>query len=256
MKALRLLPATNPGSVKFRLPVCFFVKSVLLFAAMALSLVAAAFLLLVEALPAGGPQAQARKKVQEASPKVCRYSTWEWNTRTRKSVNHRWVTKPFGEITREEKDPASRCSVCEADQITVRIDGIPKFRICKYFARKVTTALLEIRDSGFPFRTVIGYRVGRTRGKPDAKGLRTRFSNHSFGTAIDLNAGLNGMYSNCVVFGEACRLIRGGPWLPHIPGTLTANSIAVMALKAIGWKWGGQIAGRQKDFMHFSLSGY
>ena len=98
--------------------------------------------------------------------------------------------------------------------------------------------------------------MGRTRGKPDAKGLRTHFSNHSFGTAIDLNAGLNGMYSNCEEFGEACRLIRGGLWLPHIPGTLTADSIAVRALQAIGWKLGGQIAGRQKDFMHFSPSGY
>ncbi|MEE8433861.1 MAG: M15 family metallopeptidase [bacterium] len=166
------------------------------------------------------------------------------------------MRKPYEEVTGEEKDPASRCSVCEADQITIKMEGIPKFRICKYFAGKVKAALLEIRESGFPIRTVIGYRVGRTRGTPDAEGLRTRFSNHSFGTAIDLNAGLNGLYSNCLMFGKGCRLIRGGHWRPHIPGTLTAKSIAVAALKAIGWKWGGEIAGSQKDFMHFSLTGY
>lgn len=236
----------------FSLAGLFSVKTAAFLAAVA----AVAFLFLVGPLPARAPQAQAQEKALEDSPKLCRYSTWEWNTRTRKSVNHRWVNKPFGEIAKEERDPASRCSVCEADQIRIKLEGIPEFRICKYFAKKVKAAVLEMQRAGFPIQTVIGYRVGRSRGKPDAEGLRTRFSNHSFGTAIDINAALNGMYSNCVVFGQACRLIRGGPWRQEIPGTLLADSIAVRALKAIGWKWGGEIAGRQKDFMHFSLSGY
>ena len=233
--------STHSGAGKAKRPCFFFAAVAFLFA-----------LGFLGARPAGGPQVQSR----EAPPKICRYLTWEWNTRTRTSVNHRWVEKSFGEVTGEEMDPASRCSVCEADQITIELEGLPEFRVCKYFAGKVKAALLEIRESGFPLRTVTGYRVGRTRGKPDAEGLRTRFSNHSFGTALDLNAGLNGMYSNCVVFGAACRLIRGGHWRPPNPGTLTADSIPVAALKAIGWKWGGEIAGRQKDFMHFSLSGY
>ena len=257
-------PFSHSGSGKSGLPGCFFAKPALRFAARflaapALVFVAAVLIFAALALlfsmgapPVGGPQAQPRV----APAKICRYSTWEWNTRTRTSVNHRWVNQTFEEVTPEERDPASRCSVCEADQITVRIEGLPEFRICKYFAEKVEAALLEIRDSGFPIRTVVGYRVGRTRGKPDANGLRTRFSNHSFGTALDLNAGLNGMYSNCVVFGEACRLIRGGHWRPPTPGALTVDSLAVAALKAMGWKWGGEIAGRQKDFMHFSLTGY
>jgi len=236
-----------------RLPVPFFAKPGFIFAAATLMFILAAL------LPAVGPLERRDLRAEEnmdSPPKPCRYFTWEWNTLTRKSVNHRWVNKPFGAITGEERDPASRCSVCEADQTTVRIEGVPKFRICRFFAEKVKTALLEIRDSGFPIETVTGYRVGRTRGKAGTQGLRTRFSNHSFGTALDINAGLNGMYSNCVEFGEACRLIRGGHWLPHIPGTLLADSIPVAALKAMGWKWGGEIAGRQKDFMHFSLTGY
>jgi len=233
--------STHSGAGKAKRPRFFFAAAALLFALGAWG-----------ALPAGGPQVQSRG----APPKICRYLTWEWNTRTQKSVNHRWVEKPLGEVTGEERDPASRCSVCQADQITIQLEGLPEFRVCKYFAGKVEAALLEIRESGFPIRSVIGYRVGRSRGKTDAEGLRTRFSNHSFGAAIDLNADLNGLYANCLSFGEACRLIRGGHWRPPNPGTLTADSIPVAAFKAIGWKWGGEIAGWQKDFMHFSLTGY
>ncbi len=254
---------TRAARRALRLPACLSAAGMLLGAGMLLAALAG--------LP-GTPRGQAppgaahpetapepeQKPEQEpaAAPRTCRYLTWEWNTITRKSVNHRWVKKPYSALTPEERDADSPCTVCMADQTLLRLEGVPPFRVCRHVADKVRSALEEIIAAGFPVHTIIGYRVGRTRGGPDANGLRTRFSNHSYGTAIDINAERNGMYSNCVRFGPGCRLIRGGRWRPTAPGTITAGSIVVAAFRAMGWKWGGAIAGTQKDFMHFSFTGY
>jgi len=85
---------------------------------------------------------------------------------------------------------------------------------------------------------------------------RTQYSYHSFGVAIDINAEQNGLYGNCVTFSDACQLRRGGPWRPGRPGTITLGDPIYDGLTDIGLRWGGEIAGRQKDFMHFSLTGY
>jgi len=130
------------------------------------------------------------------------------------------------------------------------------FRVCKVFAPVVRKTLLNLIQQGEPIYEVVGYHVGRTRGKIDVDGNRTKFSNHSYGIAIDINPQLNGLYDHCVRFGPNCRLIRGGPWRPGQPGTLTSESPIVKAMKAAGFRWGGEIEGNQKDFMHFSITGY
>lgn len=56
--------------------------------------------------------------------------------------------------------------------------------------------------------------------------------------------------------GGHCRLIRGGDWIPTREGALTENSVIVEAVKSIGLEWGGKIPGKQKDFLHFSPTGY
>ncbi len=148
------------------------------------------------------------------------------------------------------------CSVCEEDQVEVAIPDVAPFRVCRFVAARVERALLAARAGGAVIRTVTGYRVGLTRGDVDASGRRTTFSNHSFGIAVDVNEASNGLYDQCGVFGPGCRLIRGGAWRPGEPGTITAGDATVAAFAAEGFAWGGAIAGRQKDFMHFSPSGY
>ena len=110
-------------------------------------------------------------------------------------------------------------------------------------------------NEGFRFYSLTGYRVGRTKGPVDENGLRTEYSNHAFGLAIDVNAEANGLYSNCVTFGPACELMRGGEWRPDNPASITRDSPIYRAMQAIGFRWGGDLDGRQKDFMHFSITG-
>ncbi len=186
---------------------------------------------------------------------TCSYSTWDWNTQSKRSENHRRISKPYSQITPNERDPNSNCTVCEEDQVSLEIPGVPAFLVCKFYSSDVKEALHKIATSGFPLTSVISYRVGKTKGTVDSQGIRTQFSNHSFGTAIDINAEINGLYTNCFEFGPDCQLLRGGSWLPRRPGTVTPTSIAYQAFHEMGWKWGGELKGRQKDFMHFSLSG-
>ena len=137
----------------------------------------------------------------------------------------------------------------------IEIQGIPSFKVCKEQAGNVRKAIQMVVDELFSIVSVISHRVGKTKGAVDNNGLRTQFSNHSFDTAIDINAEKNGLYTNCFDFGKDCQLIRGGPWEPGKLGTVTKDSPVYQAFKEIGWKWGGELKGRQKDFMHFSLSG-
>src|SRR5689334_8295224 len=87
----------------------------------------------------------------------CTYSTWVWNTRTKRSEGHTRVSKPYADLTPEEKDPHSNCTVCEEDQAAVAIDGVPTFQVCKDYADKVRGAVQQIKDAGFPITTVISY---------------------------------------------------------------------------------------------------
>lgn len=187
---------------------------------------------------------------------MCTYQTYSWNTIAKNAVNHSTINKPYAELTAEEVDAYTGCSVCEQDQRTIEIPSLKPFKICHVLADRLRSTLEDLLRQGEPVRSIIGYRVGRTRGDADENGIRTRFSNHSFGIAIDVNPASNGLYDNCVVFDEICRLIRGGPWDPEQPESLTPGSNIVYALESLGLKWGGEIPGKQKDFMHFSPRGY
>ncbi|MDP1635371.1 MAG: M15 family metallopeptidase [Gallionellaceae bacterium] len=187
---------------------------------------------------------------------LCTYDTYQWNVRDRKAVAQRKVVKPFSELTVEERDAHSGCSVCEEDQVTLAFPGLRSFKVCRHVAQRVRQIVEALQQKHAPLREVVGYRVGMTRGEVDAAGNRTGFSNHSFGVALDVNAGQNGLYDNCINFDSSCRLIMGGLWNPGQPFSLTNDSMIVQEFKRNGFLWGGEISGQQKDFMHFSPTGY
>ena len=191
------------------------------------------------------------------SAQSCSYNTWRWNVRSAQTVQFERIVHPYDSLLAEERDADSGCTVCEEDQVKIEIAGLPSFQLCKLIAPQVKNALMEMMKQGAPIQSVIAYRVGRTRGKIDQNGNRSDFSNHSFGVALDINTAHNGLYTQCIVFGPHCLLSRGGAWKPGTdPYSLAPSGPAVRLLKASGFKWGGEIAGLQKDFMHFSPSGY
>ncbi len=205
------------------------------------------------------------------TPETCTYTTYQWSTAKGKSVNRRTVQKKYAELTAEEKAPdfhKSGCTVCSEDQVEVAVAGLPAVEVCWYYAPMVMKALEALQaDPQFRIRELVGYRCGQTRGRL-VDGLRTEFSNHSFGTAIDINASFNGLYRRCDLKGKVptsardiarCTKGMGGAWNPekNYKETVTPGSKAYQLFTTlVGWKWGGEIDGRLKDFMHFSVDGF
>jgi hypothetical protein len=186
----------------------------------------------------------------------CSYEMRVWNVKLRNSGPIVKVNHTYKELTPDEVDPVSGCTVCTEDQSRITIPPLAPFFICYKFASAIQSVMKNLIEKDQSIYTVEGYRVIKSSGPVDHNGNRTGFSNHSFGTAIDINPELNGLYENCVAFNPDCRLLRGGEWRPGVPGALEKNSDIVRNLKQVGFLWGGEIAGRQKDFMHFSLTGY
>ncbi len=195
-------------------------------------------------------------KGTEASSATCSYTTYKWNVLRKQAVERKRVMHPYDDLQPFEIDEITGCTICEEDQVAINIEPLPPFKICHVLEPFVREALNELLASGENIYDVVGYRVGMTRGEADKDGNRTKYSNHSFGTALDINPAQNGLYENCVQFGPDCRLIRGGIWEPDNEGALTSEGATVNTMKKIGLLWGGQIEGRQKDFMHFSITGY
>ena len=203
-------------------------------------------------------------------PKTCTYSAYAWDTRKKRSTDHFRVEKLYSEVTDDERDPnVPECTICIEDQ--TQIDphdfgvSLSPIRICHVYADQVKAALSEIAASGeFDIIQLEGYRPGRTRGKIDANGLRTQWSQHSYGTAIDINANKNAIYSNCTnkIVNSAddvktCKKGIGGAYQPEKQPRVSIVKDGVVYKKMTKfWKWGGEIEGSTKDIMHFSITGY
>jgi hypothetical protein len=189
-------------------------------------------------------------------PQTCTYESFNWNVRQQRPVNMHTVTHPYSELASDEVDPQTGCTVCLEDQVTVQVGKLTPFLVCNKVADIVRDTLDNLLSSGEVVVEVTAYRPGKTRNPLDDEGNRTGFSNHAYGAAIDINRGMNGLYDNCAQFGPVCRLIQGGAWIPGHPGVLGRDTPIVRGMMEAGFKWGGDIAGKQKDFMHFSFTGY
>lgn len=87
----------------------------------------------------------------------------------------------------------------------------------------------------------------RVEGRPGV------WSEHAFGTAIDINpvqnpyVAVDGRVSPTSGAAYADRSLR-------LPGMISAGDHVVRAFRSAGWKWGGVWPGA-KDYQHFSVSG-
>ena len=202
------------------------------------------------------PATFAAGAAERATPADCSYEMKVWNVNEGKSTRTVVVNHAYADLSASERDAVTGCTVCSEDQETINIPPLQPFEVCYRVASHVRTAVSGLVQRGEAPHTVVGYHVIQSRGPVDGDGNRTGFSNHSFGTAVDIDPEQNGLYDNCVSFGPQCRLLRGGAWHPGQAGSLTKDSAIVRFFDTAGFKWGGEIAGKQKDFMHFSPTGY
>lgn len=218
------------------------------------------------------PKAQEadEKKTARTLPETCTYTGYAWDTRKGRSTDHFDVSKPYAEVTDDERDPkVPDCTICIEDQVLIQPETLgikaSPIRICHVYAEEVKNALKEIKDAGdFDIEKLEGYRPGKTRGPVDQNGLRTQWSQHSYGTALDINANHNAIYSQCPdkltgrsVEVKTCKRGIGGAWEPEKkPRVSITKDGTVYRIMTKFWKWGGEIDGTTKDIMHFSVTGY
>jgi hypothetical protein len=184
----------------------------------------------------------------------CSYQPRAWSAETQESVPLAPVTITREALSAAEQGPLG-CTPCEQDQVERSLSNGLRFRACHRVVDRLTEALEQALREGAHITSISVYRPIRSRGPLTGDGLRSELSEHAFGIAVDLNEEHNGLYDDCLVFGPGCRLLRGGPWDPsRFPQSLSASHPVVTSLEAAGWSWGGRLEGRQKDFMHFSLS--
>lgn len=74
-----------------------------------------------------------------------------------------------------------------------------------------------------------------------------RLSNHSYGTAIDINP-----FQNPYIVGKKI-MPKGSEYDKKAKGTILAESVVVKIFKERGWEWGGDWKTR-KDYQHFEKS--
>lgn len=183
---------------------------------------------------------------------TCTFEYSIYNVREKKSLERKKVKTTFKKALKDKRG----CSVCQEAQRLIHLKNGVKFKACALLSEDIRLQLNKALDDGFPIQKVIGYQPQVSRGAIDQKGNRTEFSNHSFGSAIDINPKNNGLYDNCLEWNSHCRLRKGGAWRPNEdPFSIQRKSKLIKGLHSIGLKWGGNLLGRQKDFMHFSEEG-
>ena len=186
---------------------------------------------------------------------TCHYTYTVWNTNLKGNSKTQTVRKSKDQLNPNEQGPWG-CTVCEEDQITLKLQNGMELKLCKNIAKKTETSLNQLIDSGVTINSLKGYRPSISRGPVDAKGNRTLFSNHAYGTAIDINQKHNGLYYNCKTWSKNCSLRMGGHYKPlKSKLSFTSTHPMVIQMKKTGYQWGGEIQGQMKDFMHFSPDG-
>jgi hypothetical protein len=131
-------------------------------------------------------------------------------------------------------------------------------------ARPLVEVFRDLHEARFPvakMRTVEAYAGSDDRSMADnntsAYNCRlttggTRWSEHAYGTALDVNPVQNPYVHGSVVEPEAGRAYLDRSDVR--PGMVVAGDEVVQAFTAIGWKWGGDWSS-VKDYQHFSRSG-
>ena len=122
-----------------------------------------------------------------------------------------------------------------------------------------------LHDARFPLEEVRVIRIDELSAPPTGDGNvtsgfvcrptvgGTRWSEHAYGRAIDLNP-----FHNPYVRGDLVIPELAGAYVDRTdarPGMIVAGDVVTEAFASIGWGWGGDWSGPATDPMHFSVSG-
>jgi hypothetical protein len=132
-------------------------------------------------------------------------------------------------------------------------------------ARDVLAVLRRLYAARFPIRRMVpvdayGASDFRSIEADNTSGFNcrpvegtTRWSEHAYGRAIDLNP-----IENPYVYADGTTSHRASrPYLdrsPYRPGMAVEGGVVVRAFAAVGWEWGGRWS-PSRDYQHFSASG-
>jgi hypothetical protein len=131
-------------------------------------------------------------------------------------------------------------------------------------ASKVVSVFRSLYAVSFPIEEMRIPTTADMRAKPTGDGNntaayvcraargQTRFSQHAYGLAIDVNPFDNPQVKRDLVVPELASAYKDRSW--RRPGMFLPGGSAVRAFTAIGWGWGGTWTS-QKDYMHFSATG-
>lgn len=132
------------------------------------------------------------------------------------------------------------------------------------WAEQIVGVFEKAWDAGFPFEEMRIVTLADLEAEPTGDSNNTasfvcravtggsRFSEHAYGLAIDINP-----FHNPYVRGEVILPELAGSYLERENlrlGMLTADHPVVLAFKDMGWAWGGDW-NSLKDWQHFSHNG-
>ena len=132
-------------------------------------------------------------------------------------------------------------------------------------ARRVLDVLRRLYADGFPIRRMVPIDA---YGGSDFRSIEadntsafncrfvdgtTRYSEHAYGRAIDVNPIENPYVTSAgaTAHADSRPYVRRAPFRP---GMAVAGHALVRAFDAVGWGWGGRWSGA-RDYQHFSASG-
>jgi hypothetical protein len=133
-----------------------------------------------------------------------------------------------------------------------------------YQAGPVLGVMRKLFDARFPFRRIwlidaYGSNDDRSMAANNTSAFNcryvagtTRWSEHAYGRAIDVNPVQNPYVSGSHVSPPAGRAYTDRS--RRAPGMIHAGDVVVRAFASIGWKWGGYWRS-PKDYQHFSATG-
>jgi D-alanyl-D-alanine carboxypeptidase len=135
----------------------------------------------------------------------------------------------------------------------------------EYQSRPVLAVMRKLFETRFPFRSI---RLIDAYGSDDRRSMAanntsafncryvagtTRWSEHAYGRAIDINPVQNPYVQGSYVSPPAGRAYVDRS--KRAPGMIHTRDVVVRAFASIGWEWGGYW-GSAKDYQHFSSTGH